>query len=93
MCQTLAAEGFGAVSGATLAGCAQDVARMGDAQPPGESADSELLRLGYFIVRVRRSATHGAEECAGVVERLSTGEKRTFRTSDELARVVEEWSR
>jgi hypothetical protein len=52
-----------------------------------------LLRLGYFIVRVRSSATRGSQECAGLVERLSTGEKRAFRTSDELARVVEEWSR
>jgi hypothetical protein len=66
---------------------------MGDAQPPGESADSGPHRLGYFIVRVKSPATHGSGECAGLVERLSTGEKRTFRTSDELARVVEEWSR
>ena len=66
---------------------------MGDAQPPAESADSGLLRLGYFIVRVRRSGAHGPDEFEGLVERLSTGEKRAFRTSDELARVVEEWSR
>ena len=49
--------------------------------------------MGYFIVRVRRSGAHGPDEFEGLVERLSTGEKRAFRTSDELARVVEEWSR
>jgi hypothetical protein len=65
---------------------------MSDVPPPGESPDSGSHRLGYFIVRVR-SATHGSGEFAGLVERLATGEKRAFRTSDELARVVEEWSR
>jgi hypothetical protein len=66
---------------------------MSDAQPFDEPVDPGPHRLGYFIVRVRSSATHGSGECAGLVERLSTGEKRTFRTSEELARVVEEWSR
>lgn len=66
---------------------------MSDAQPPAESADAEPHRLGYFIVRVRRSVTPGEGEFTGLVERLGTGEKRAFRTSAELARVVEEWSR
>jgi hypothetical protein len=66
---------------------------MSDAQPSDESGVLGPQRLGYFIVRVRGPATLGAGDCAGVVERLSTGEKRVFRTSDELARVVEEWSR
>jgi hypothetical protein len=65
---------------------------MSDAQPPDESAVPGH-RLGYFIVRVRRSVTPGSGEFTGVVERLGSGEKREFRTSDELARVVEEWSR
>jgi hypothetical protein len=42
---------------------------------------------------VRRPATGGSGEFAGLVERLGTGEKRAFQTGDELARVVEEWSR
>ena len=66
---------------------------MSDTQPPGKSAGPGPERLGYFLVRVRRPATGGAGEFAGLVERLGTGEKRAFQTGDELARVVEEWSR
>jgi hypothetical protein len=50
-------------------------------------------RLGYYMVKVRRSATDPSRELAGVVERLASGEKREFRSWAELARVVEEWSR
>jgi hypothetical protein len=47
--------------------------------------------LGYFLVRVRRTPdTPG--ELSGLVERLGSGEKRPFRTGEELARVVAEWS-
>ena len=66
---------------------------MNDAQPPGGSPDAGPHRLGYFIVRVRRTVTPGEGEFTGLVELLGTGEKREFRTSAELARVVEEWSR
>jgi hypothetical protein len=48
--------------------------------------------LGYFIVRVRRGPDLSAGECAGVVERVGTGEKREFRTSAELIRALTEWS-
>lgn len=50
-------------------------------------------RLGYFMVRIRRSADDQPGEFAGIVERLGTGEKRAIRNSVELAQVVEEWSR
>ena len=50
-------------------------------------------RLSYFMLRIRRVATDPAADCAGVVERLGTGEKRTFKGSTELAQLIEEWSR
>ena len=46
----------------------------------------------YFVVRVRRTPGAGIGEVTGFVERLGTGEKREFRSSAELAQVVEEWS-
>lgn len=49
--------------------------------------------LGYFVVRVRRLAGMPLGECTGLVEHLATGEKREFRNSEELAKVVAEWSR
>ena len=49
--------------------------------------------LGYFVVRVRRLPGMPIGECTGLVERLGTGEKREFKSSEELAQVVAEWSR
>jgi hypothetical protein len=49
--------------------------------------------LGYFVVRVRRLPGMPVGECSGLVERLATGEKREFRSKEELAQVVAEWSR
>jgi hypothetical protein len=51
------------------------------------------LGLGYFVVRVRRLPGMAVGECSGLVERLATGEKREFRSKEELAQVVAEWSR
>jgi len=56
--------------------------------PDGQRRSSNWL--GYFMVKVRRS---GVEGWGGVVEQLGTGEKREFKSGEELARVVEEWSR
>ncbi len=50
-------------------------------------------RLGYFMVKIRRSGADPGGDISGVVERLGSGEKREFRSCDELARVVDEWSR
>jgi hypothetical protein len=69
---------------------------MSHAQSP--DPDPQLLaaaaeeRVGYFMVRIRRLPTDPPGEVTGVVERLGSGEKRTFRTSSELARVVDDWS-
>lgn len=66
---------------------------MSTPQLPGEEPDP--LRpsgLGYFMVRVHRHPGAALGEVTGVVERLGTGEKRPFRSSEELARVVAEWA-
>ncbi|MEP6573167.1 MAG: hypothetical protein ABJD11_10750 [Gemmatimonadota bacterium] len=67
---------------------------MKDPQPldaPSRPGSPDLP--GYFVVRVRRTSGTLAGEVSGVVERLGSGEKREFQSSQELARVVEEWSR
>ena len=47
-------------------------------------------QFDYFMVRVVRSADE-PERVAGQVERLGTGEKRAFRTGDQLAQLVATW--
>lgn len=47
--------------------------------------------LGTFIVRVQRLPGTALGDCTGLIERLGSGEKRPFRNSDELARLVEDW--
>jgi hypothetical protein len=44
----------------------------------------------YFMIRVTR--TEDAAQLAGLVERLGTGEKRTFNTGQQLLGLVAEWS-
>lgn len=66
---------------------------MPDPQPTNSAREAIAQeRLGYFMVRIRRSAGDPPGEFAGIVERLGTGEKRAIRNSGELAQVVEEWS-
>ncbi len=62
-------------------------------QRPADAALSAVDRLGYFMVKIRRSGADPGGDISGVVERLGSGEKREFRSCDELARVVDEWSR
>ena len=47
-------------------------------------------RFEYFMIRVRRSDTD-PERVAGLVERLGSGEKRSFETGDQLLRMVGGW--
>jgi len=65
------------------------IPQRGQPDPVAKAAD----RLDYFMVKIRRSASHPSGEFAGVVERLGSGEKREFKNCDELARVVDEWTR
>jgi hypothetical protein len=44
-------------------------------------------RFEYFMLRVTRSAHH-PDRLAGLVERLGSGEKRSFDTGEQLIRLV-----
>lgn len=45
----------------------------------------------YFMIRVQRAGVVAAPAVAGMVERLATGEKRSFQSGDELLRLVSDW--
>ncbi len=47
-------------------------------------------RFEYFMIRVRRS-DKDPERVAGLVERLGSGEKRSFETGDQLLQMVGGW--
>lgn len=44
-------------------------------------------RFEYFMVRLTRSASE-PDRVAGLVERLGSGQKRSFDTGEELVRLV-----
>jgi hypothetical protein len=52
-------------------------------EPGGDGID----RFEYFMVRVSRSMRH-PDRLAGLVERLGSGEKRSFDTGEQLLRLV-----
>jgi hypothetical protein len=47
-------------------------------------------RFEYFMIRVTRS-DHDPERVAGLVERLGSGEKRSFESGDQLLQLVGGW--
>jgi hypothetical protein len=49
-----------------------------------------LPLFDYFMIRVTR--TKDAAQLAGLVERLGTGEKRSFSTGQRLLGLVAEWA-
>jgi hypothetical protein len=53
--------------------------------PDGEGGVSE--RFEYFMVRLTRSALE-PDRVAGLIERLGSGEKRSFDTGEQLVRLV-----
>jgi hypothetical protein len=53
--------------------------------PDGDGGLSEWFE--YFMVRLTRSA-HEPDRVAGLVERLGSGEKRSFDTGEQLVRLV-----
>ncbi len=63
---------------------------MSESRPA--SGSGELRRFAYFMVRLQRPAAGGDRALAGVVERLGTGEKRTFASAAELSDLLELWS-
>jgi hypothetical protein len=56
---------------------------------PGEPGGEGGLhqRFEYFMVRITRSAGE-PDRVAGLIERLGSGEKRSFDTGDQLVRLV-----
>jgi len=51
-------------------------------------ASGESILFSYFLIRLRRTA-HGPDGgLAGLVERLGTGEKKSFASADELLALV-----
>ncbi len=63
---------------------------MRDSQPAAGSVEER--RFAYFMVRLQRPAPGGAAALAGVVERLGTGEKRSFASAAELSALLDLWS-
>lgn len=47
-------------------------------------------RFEYFMIRLTRSE-HDPERVAGLVERLGSGEKRSFESGDQLLQMVGGW--
>jgi hypothetical protein len=48
-------------------------------------------RFDYFMVRLSRTSTD-PERLSGQVERLGTGERRSFETGEQLMHLVAVWS-
>lgn len=59
--------------------------------PPVDSTGPTTERFEYFMIRLTRSDSH-PERVAGMVERLDSGEKRSFSTGDQLLRTIGGWS-
>jgi hypothetical protein len=57
---------------------------------PPESQGTTPERFEYFMIRLTRS-DKDPERVAGLVERLGSGEKRSFETGDQLLRMVGGW--
>lgn len=47
--------------------------------------------FSYFMIRLHHEASESAGDVAGIVERLGTGEKRTFANGRELVALVSGW--
>ena len=58
--------------------------------PPVEDQGTTSERFEYFMIRLTRS-DKDPERLAGLVERLGSGEKRSFETGDQLLRMVGGW--
>ncbi len=61
---------------------------MSPHQSDGDQETSQ--RFEYFMIRLTRSDQE-PERVAGLVERLGSGEKRSFETGDQLLQMVGGW--
>ncbi len=57
---------------------------------PDEDSGTTSERFEYFMVRLTKSGKD-PERVAGLVERIGSGEKRSFETGDQLLRMVGGW--
>ena len=62
---------------------------MSNHSPDGRERAGE--RFEYFMVRVTRFEEH-PDRVSGLIERLGSGEKRSFDTGEHLAQLVGAWS-
>ena len=58
--------------------------------PPDDDHGTTSERFEYFMIRVTRS-DQDPDRVSGLVERLGSGEKRSFQTGDQLLRMVGGW--
>ncbi len=58
--------------------------------PPDDGHGTTSERFDYFMIRVTRS-DNDRDRVSGLVERLGSGEKRSFETGDQLLRMVGGW--
>jgi hypothetical protein len=58
--------------------------------PPDDDHGTTSERFEYFMIRVTRS-DKDPDRVSGLVERLGSGEKRSFQTGDQLLRMVGGW--
>jgi hypothetical protein len=59
---------------------------------PSKSA-GPATSFAYFILRMRRASPTDSQGFSGVVERLGTGDKRSFESGDELLRLLNSLAR
>ena len=50
------------------------------------------VRYGYFVLQSRFQLNHGLPELDGVVENLTTGERRDFRSIQDVAGLIGTWA-
>jgi hypothetical protein len=61
--------------------------------PASRPEDGTVDHFSYFMLRLQRSeAADAASVVTGIVQQLSTGEKRTFDDADELLALLLAWS-
>ncbi len=59
--------------------------------PEPDGNDGAPERFEYFMIRLTRS-DKAPDRVTGLVERLGSGEKRSFDSGDQLLRMVGGWS-
>ena len=50
------------------------------------------VRYGYFVLQSRFQLNHGLPELDGVVENLTTGERRDFRSIEDVVGLIGIWA-